>query len=101
MGIPDKTSTQEIRRKKYSPQFKDQVLERIAKDGVPQVARDLGLPQAMLYSWRAKSQQGGNSIENQKLYHAELARLKRENTRLNEENAFLKKTAAYFAKESR
>lgn len=101
MGIPDKINTEEIKRKKYSPQFKDQVLERISKDGVPQVARDLGLPQAMLYSWRTRRQEGGNSIENQKLHHAELARLKRENARLNEENAFLKKTAAYFAKESR
>jgi hypothetical protein len=34
MGISDKINTEEIKRKKYSPQFKDQVLERIAKDGV-------------------------------------------------------------------
>ena len=29
---------QKVVRKKYSPQFKDQALERIAKDGVPQVS---------------------------------------------------------------
>lgn len=92
---------QKVIRKKYSPQFKDQALERIAKDGVPQVAKDLGLAESLLYSWKAQRQKGGDSLENQKLQQAELARLKRENVRLAEENAFLKKAAAYFAKESK
>ncbi len=86
-------------RQKYSPQFKDQVLERIAKEGVPKTAKDLGLPEAMLYSWRAKQKQGGSSLENQKLQQAEMARLKREVDRLEQENAFLKKVATYFTKE--
>ena len=33
-------------RKKYSPQFKDQALERAAKEGIPQVAKDLGLKES-------------------------------------------------------
>ncbi len=90
-----------VPRKKYSPQFKDQALERASKDGIPQVAKDLGLSESMLYSWRTKKQQGGDSIENQKLQQAELQRLKRENSRLEEENAFLKKVATYFTKESK
>lgn len=93
---PDKQKTI---RKKYSPQFKDQALERAAKDGVPQAAQDLGIPEAMLYSWRTRHRQGGQPLEQQKLQHAELTRLKREVNRLEEENAFLKKAAAYFAKE--
>lgn len=99
--MTDKVSTNQTKivRKKYSPQFKDQTLVRIAKDGVPQVAKDLGLAESLLYSWRARNQHGGNSIENQKLQQAELARLKRDNARLNEENEFLKKAATYFAKE--
>lgn len=88
-------------RQKYSPQFKDQALERAAKDGVPKAAKDLGIPEPMLYSWRTKQKQGGNSLENQKLQQAEMARLKRENERLQEENAFLKKVATYFTKESK
>ena len=88
-------------RKKYSPQFNDQALDQAEKDGVPQVAKDLGISDAMLYSWRSKQKQGGDSIENQKLQQAEVARLKRDNARLAEENAFLKKAAAYFAKESK
>jgi len=39
------------------------------------------------------------SFEDQKLQQAETARLKRENIRLEDELAFLKKAAAYFAKQ--
>ena len=91
---------QKSNRKKYSPHFKDQALERAEIEGVAQVAKDLGLAPALLYSWQAKRKQGGSSLENQKLQQAEMAKLKRECTRLAEENAFLKKAAAYFAKES-
>ena len=91
----------QLARKKYSAQFKDQVLERIAQDGVRQVAKDLGLSEPLLYSWKAQQKKGGDSLENQKLQQAEMARLKRENALLAEENAFLKKAAAYFAKESK
>ena len=92
---------QKTSRKKYSPQFKDQALERSNKEGVSQVAKDLGLAESLLYSWRKQRNECGSSLENQKLQQAELARLKRENMRLSEENAFLKKAAAYFAKESK
>jgi transposase len=94
-------SNKQLVRKKYSPQFKDQALERIAIDGVRQVAKDLGLSEPLLYSWKAQQQKGGDTLENQKLQHAEMARLKREIARLAEENSFLKKAAAYFAKESK
>lgn len=96
----DNTSNNQT-RKKYSPQFKDQAIERAAKDGVSQVARDLGITESMLYYWRAQKSKGGDSIENQKLEQAEMARLKRENSRLQEEVAFLKKVATYFTKESK
>ena len=88
-------------RKKYSPQCKDLALERAAKEGIAQVAKDLGFKESMLYSWRAQKKQGGDSIENQKIQQAEVSRLKREVARLAEENAFLKKAAVYFAKESK
>ncbi len=88
-------------KRKFSPQFKDQVLDRVDKEGVAQVAKDLGLAEALLYSWRSRRKRGGDTLENQKLQQAELASLKRENARLAEENAFLKKAAAYFAKESK
>jgi transposase len=88
-------------RQKYSPQFKDQAIERAAKDGVPRVAKDLGIPEPMLYYWRSQKNKGGSSIEDQKLQQAEMARLKRRVAGLEEENAFLKKVATYFTKESK
>lgn len=88
-------------RKKYGPEFKDQVLARAQQDGVAQVARDIGITESMIYAWRAQRKSGGVSLEQQKLEQMELARLKRENARLAMENDFLKKAAAYFAKESK
>ena len=55
----------------------------------------------MLYYWRALKQKSGSTIENQKLQQAEMARLKRENECLHEENTFLNKVATYFTKESK
>lgn len=86
-------------RNKYTAQFKEQVLERADRDGIATVAKDLGLAESMLYTWRAKRRQTGKLFEDQKLQQAEMARLKRENARLEEEVAFLKKAAAYFAKQ--
>ncbi|MFI4956531.1 MAG: transposase [Gammaproteobacteria bacterium] len=86
--------TNNIKRAKYGPQFKDQVLERAAKDGVKKAAKDLGLAESLIYSWRAKREQGQSPLETQKLQQAEFSRLKRENARLALENAFLKKAAA-------
>jgi transposase len=92
-------STPPIVRKNYTAQFKEQALVRADRDGVPKVAQDLGIAESLLYNWRAKRQQTGVAFEDQKLQHAEMARLKRENIRLEEEVSFLKKAAAYFAKQ--
>jgi transposase len=93
-----KESNTPVVRNKYTAQFKEQALERADRDGIPKVAQDLSLAESMMYSWRAKRRQTGQPFEDQKLQQAELARLKRENARLEEEVAFLKKAAAYFAK---
>jgi transposase len=94
-----KESTTPTVRKKYTAQFKEQALERADRDGIPKTAQDLGLAESMLYNWRAKRRQTDQPFEDQKLQQAEIARLKRENARLEEEVAFLKKAAAYFAKQ--
>ena len=85
-------------RQKYSAQFKEQAVERAKQYGVPEVAHDLGISEALLYKWRAIRVDVAQPFEQQKIQQAELARLKRENSRLEMENAFLKKAAAYFAK---
>ncbi len=88
-------------RKKYSPQFKEQALVLADKHGVSQAARELGIPPDMLYRWRNKRTQAGDPESTQKLHLAEIAALKRQTEQLLMENAFLKKAAAYFAKESK
>lgn len=88
-------------RKKYSSQFKEQALERAKRDGVARVAKDLGIAESIIYNWRKQLEKTGIPFEDQKIQSAELARLKRENARLSDENAFLKKVAAYFTKESK
>jgi len=49
----------------------------------------------------AKQKQGGTPLEHQKLQQAEMAKLKREVSRLEEENASLKKVVTHFTKESK
>jgi transposase len=85
-------------RNQYSPEFKKQALERAEKDGVAATARDLSLKESQLYTWRQKQRLEGLTGEDQKLQQGELARLKRDLARLEEENTFLKKAAAYFAR---
>lgn len=86
-------------RNRYSAEFKEQALKRVEKDGVAVTAKDLGLAESQLYAWRQKHRLDGQTTEEQKLQQAELARLKREVARLEDENAFLKKATAYFAKQ--
>jgi transposase len=86
-------------RKQYSPEFRKQALARADQDGVAVTAKELGLHESQLYAWRAKARLAGQTGEDQRLMQSDHARLKREVVRLEEENAFLKKAAAYFAKQ--
>ena len=45
---PKKEQNTTIIRNKYTAQFKEQALERADRDGVPMVAKDLGLAESML-----------------------------------------------------
>jgi transposase len=70
---------------------------------VTQVARDLGIPENLLYRWRAQHRQAesqGTTRAGQRIEAEELLRLKRELTRVTQERDFLTRAAACFAKES-
>ena len=97
--MTQKKAETKTERKRYSAEFRQQALLRAVKDGVVATARDLGLQAAQIYAWRSKAQQQGQDEELQRLEQSETLRLKRELARLEEENAFLKKAAAYFAKQ--
>ena len=92
-------SVKQAVRKQYSAEFRQQALSRADQEGVAMTARELGLHESQLYAWRAKAKVAGQTSEEQRLMQSDHARLKREVARLEEENAFLKKAAAYFAKQ--
>ncbi len=96
-----KKPTEKTARKRYSDEFKDQALKRVERDGVAVVAQDLGIAETPIYAWRRKRHIEGTVSEEQRLKDAEIARLKRDMARLEEENTFLKKASAYGERSSR
>lgn len=66
-----------------------------------QIARELGLSANLLHSWIAKHQKTRLLSHDTQELQAKLVESNRENARLREELAILKKAAAYFAKELR
>jgi transposase len=93
-------------RRRYTETFKDEAV-RLMRDSaqpVAQVARDLGIADHLLYRWRAEQRQAecqGHTRQSMRAEQEELARLRRENETLKKERDFLKRAAAFFAKESR
>ena len=85
-------------RQRYSQQYKTESLALAEKVGVPTAARQLGLHDSQLYSWRSKARlsQDRSAVEERLL--VENARLKRQLAEQEEELAIVKKAAAYFAK---
>jgi len=68
------------------------------------VARNLGIPEHVLYRWTAQHRQAeahGTTRATQRAETEELARLKRELARVTRERDGLRRAAAFFAKESR
>ena len=93
-------------RRKFTREFKLEAVKLITERGVTaaQAARDLGVHQTVLRNWvRAFGDDPAHAFPGHgqlKPEQAEIARLKREVTKLKAERDILKKAAAYFAKES-
>ena len=85
-------------RQRHSQQYKTESLVLAEKVGVPTAAKQLGLHESQLYSWRSKARlaQDRSAVEERLL--VENARLKRQLAEQAEELAIVKKAAAYFAK---
>ena len=86
----------------YPPQFKAEAVQLVRSSGrsISQIAKDLGVSGNSLRTWVKQSEidqgerEGLTSDERE-----ELRRLRRENKVLKQEREFLKKAAAFFAKE--
>jgi transposase len=65
------------------------------------LSRELGVPRNRLYKWAEDADSKGAAAfaGSGRKPDDELAKLRRENDRLKEENEILKKAAAYFARE--
>ena len=90
-------------RRRFSPQFKAEAVQMVIETGKPiaEVARDLGVHDGTLGNW-VNAWRREHSEPDQPLSPVERVRvreLEEENRRLRMENEFLKKAAAFFARE--
>ena len=93
-------------RRNYTHEFKVEAVRRIAAEGksLAEVARELGLGESLLRSWKtalaAEGEQAFPGKGHLPAVAEELRRLRAENQRLRMERDILKKATAFFAKES-
>lgn len=95
-----------VTRRRYTDEFKMEAVRLVRESDRPaaQVARDLGIADNVLYRWVAEHRQAeahGTTRAAQRVEAEELARVKRELARVTQERDFLRRAAAFFAKESR
>jgi transposase len=90
--------------KRKRRRFTAEAVKRLAESGKPlqEVSEELGVQPDQLRGWRNEHLAAGSAeaVARQKAEAAELARLRREVKRLEQENEILKKAAAFFAREA-
>jgi len=91
-------------RRRYSDEYKSEAV-RLANDSgkpVRQVARDLGVNANVLHRWMREERDAaaaGKTRGAVKAEQEEIVRLRRELSRVTQERDFLRRAAAFFAKE--
>jgi len=93
-----KTRTKKTTRRQHSPEYREEALALAEKVGIREAARQLGLDDSQLYSWRSKARANRDQSDLEQSLAAENARLKRQLAEQAEELAIVKKAATYFAK---
>lgn len=94
-------------RRKYDREFKLEAVRLVTDGGraVPEVARDLGIHENLLYNWRKKYFDDANHAfpgkGHLKPADEELRRLKKDLADVREERDILKKALAIFSKHPR
>ena len=88
----------------YTLDYKIESVRQVkAGDNIASVAKILGVPHQTLFTWVELDREGKLTGARSKVVSAgqmEIARLRAANSRLKMERDILKKTTAYFAKES-
>jgi transposase len=91
----------------YSPEFREQAAKRVVDSNPPrtivEVARELGINESTLGFWvkAYRKKLGGKPIPDEVPDDERIRELERRNRELEMEVTFLRKAAAYFAKEHR
>jgi transposase len=92
------------KRKRYSSEYKREIVElvRRSKSSCRQIALEVGINPNLLTRWVREAESGGDKAfpGGGTPRDEELARIKRELTRVTKERDFLRDAAAYFAKQS-
>jgi len=89
---------------KYGKEMKEQVVLRILKEEttITEMSEELGVHYTTVRDWvrqyRKKKDESFPGTGNRSASDAEMIRILKENADLKEENEFLKKAAAFFAK---
>jgi len=91
-------------RREFTPEYKDEAVKLVINTGRPvaTVARELGVKEQTLGRWvnLYKSRQDAGDGALSETERAELARLRKENSELKMDRAFLKKASLFFAQEA-
>ncbi len=91
--------------KTYSPEFREEAARMVVETSraIADVARELGISETSLGNWVRvyREKHAGEEPPLQLSERARLRELERHNRELEMENTFLKKAAAYFAREHR
>jgi transposase-like protein len=91
--------------KRYSAEFKEQAARKVVDNSLPiaQVARELGVNDTTLGFWVKdyRKKHAGDPLPPDMQDAERIRELERRNRELEMELAFLKKAAAYFAREQR
>jgi transposase len=92
------------KRRRSTAEYEAEAVKRLEEGGkaLQAVAEELGIHANRLRGWRNEHLAIGSAeaLARQKAEAAELARLRREVKRLEQENEILKKAAAFFAREA-
>jgi transposase len=92
-------------KKNYSPEFRGEAVKMVIETSRPiaQVARELGIVEGTLGNWvnTCRREHAGEEPPLTLNERARLRELERETRELKMENDFLKKAAAYFARDHR
>lgn len=88
---------------RYSDEFKQEAVNQVVVHGYPvlEVSKRLGITNKSLYDWIKKFSKPQAKREEEADLRAEIARLKRELKRSEQERAILKGAAVFFAGESK